>query len=313
MQAEAVEHEAGLPAQHCFYQVFGLLVRSALPLQGLIPAPAGVADVDVDYGPVPQQADAGPGYQVGTGGTLLTVPDVGRYWIERGRRITIAPLPHASERNVRVFLLGSALGAILHQRGLVPLHANAVEIAGRAVAFMGHSGAGKSTMAAWFLDRGRAVLTDDVCVVEQQHGGPVAHRGLVRLRLWREALERTGREAVEAARSFDDQDKFDVAMPADRLAPATLPLGAAVLLCRSEDDGFSVRRLTGVDSVRALMENVYRGGYADRSGVSGRLLSACAAIAASTPVLEVARTWGFDRYDEQAHRIERAVTAAMQS
>ena len=42
--------------------------------------------------------------------------------------------PGASSRNVRVFLLGSAFGALLHQRGLLPLHANAVEVDGRAVA-----------------------------------------------------------------------------------------------------------------------------------------------------------------------------------
>ena len=293
------------------YHVFGLRIRSVLPLQGLVPSPPHPADVEIDFGPVPHIADAPAGYHVTDGGTLLTVSDVGRYWIEGGSRITLSPDPAASDRNVRVFLLGSALGAILHQRGLVPLHANAVEIAGKAVAFMGHSGAGKSTMAAWFLDRGRAVLTDDVCVVEQQEGGPVAHRGLVRLRLWREALERTGRETSEDSRSFDDQDKFDVAMPADRLAPATLPLGAAVLLRRAEDDVFACRRLRGVEAVRALMENVYRGGYADLSGGAPKLLATCAALAARTPVLEVARAWGFDRYEEQAVRLEQAVTEAM--
>lgn len=289
------------------YRVFGLLVRSPLPLPGLVPAPSGEADVEIAYGDMPSIVEASPGYHIVGHGTLLTVPDVGRYWIEDGRRITLAPVPSASPRNVRVFLLGSALGAILHQRGLVPLHANAVEIGGRAVAFMGRSGAGKSTLAAWFLDRGRAVLTDDVCVVEQRDGQPIAHRGLVRLRLWREALERSGREAEEAARSFDDQDKFDVAMPADRHAPPTLPLGAAVLLARSEDDAFAVRRLRGAEAVRTLMENVYRGGYADRSGGGGRLLAACAAIASRAPVLEVSRAWGLDRYDAQACSIERAI------
>lgn len=293
------------------YLVFGLVIRSALPLPGLVSVPPAPADVEVEIGPVAAVPGAPPGYHPDGDGTLLTVPDVGRYRIEGGRRITVDPLPHASERNVRVFLLGSALGAILHQRGLLPLHANAVEIAGRAVAFMGHSGAGKSTMAAWFLDRGGAVLTDDVCVVEQRGGAPVAHRGLLRLRLWREALERSGRDAAEAARSFDDQDKFDVVMPDERLGPATLPLGAAVLLRRADDDVFAVRRLRGAEAVRALMENVYRGGYADRSGGAGPLLAACAAVAARVPVLEIARGWGFERFDAEAEKVARAVEAAM--
>lgn len=293
------------------YRVFGLSVRSALALPGLIPCEVAEPDVVIDYGPVPDVSGADPGYHVASDGTLLTVPAVARYRIADGCRITIDPLPGASDRNVRVFLLGSALGAVLHQRGLVPLHANAVEIAGRAVAFMGHSGAGKSTMAAWFLDRGRGVLTDDVCVVEQSSGRPIAHRGLVRLRLWREAMERTGRDASEDARSFDDQDKFDVAMPPASYAPPTLPLGAVVLLRRAEDDLFSCTPLRGVAAVTALMENIYRGGYAELSGGTRRLLGACATIAAQVPILAVDRAWGFDRYDGEAVRLEAAVAAAM--
>lgn len=299
-------------AEDQHYLVFGLAVRSELPLRGLVTAPPGPFDVEIAYGSVPDFADVRPGYHVVEDGTLLSVPDVARFWIQDGRSIVVAPCPAASERNVRLFVLGSALGAILHQRGLVPLHANAVEIDGRAVAFMGHSGAGKSTMAAWFLDRGRAVLTDDVCVVEQPGDAePVAHRGLIRLRLWREALERSGREAVETARSFDDQDKFDVTMPDERHAPPALPFGAAVLLRRAEDDGFAVRRLRGMEAVGALMENVYRGGYAELSGGSGVLLAACAKLAAAVPVLDVSRAWGFDRYEDQASRIEEAVAKAI--
>ena len=78
---------------------------------------------------------------------------------------------------------------ILHQRSLLPLHANAMVVEGRAIGFMGHPGAGKSTLAAWFHDRGFDVLADDVCVVTPgPDGRPLAHPGIPRLRLWREAL-----------------------------------------------------------------------------------------------------------------------------
>ena len=62
------------------------------------------------------------------------------------------------------------MGAALHQRGILPLHANAVEIDHRAVAFMGASGAGKSTLAAWFHDQGYPILADDVCVIRADDG-----------------------------------------------------------------------------------------------------------------------------------------------
>ena len=93
-----------------------------------------------------------------------------------GNQIVIDAAPDATDRNVRLFLLGSALGALLHQRGLLPLHANAIDLGGGAVAFSGHSGAGKSTIAAWFHDRGHRILADDVCVVGfDQSGRALVH------------------------------------------------------------------------------------------------------------------------------------------
>jgi len=42
---------------------------------------------------------------------MLTVPDVGRYLIQEGRDISIEVEPGVPERNVRLYLLGSAMGA----------------------------------------------------------------------------------------------------------------------------------------------------------------------------------------------------------
>src|SRR3954464_14861332 len=140
------------------YRLFGLNLRSEIGLAGLAPAvEAGVADVEIGFGRVPS-GDYPPGYSATAGGTLLAVAKVGRYFIREGREIVIEPAEGASERNLRLFLLGSAFGALLHRRGPLPLHANAIDLGRRAVAFSGHSGAGKSTIAAWFHDRGYPVL-----------------------------------------------------------------------------------------------------------------------------------------------------------
>ncbi len=63
-------------------------------------------------------------------------------------------------------LFGPIAGFVLHLRGTPCLHASAVVIDGRAVAFLGHSGAGKSTTAAAFVRRGFTALTDDVLALD---------------------------------------------------------------------------------------------------------------------------------------------------
>ncbi|HEY0113083.1 MAG TPA: hypothetical protein VGB59_08005 [Allosphingosinicella sp.] len=289
------------------YRLFGLNLRSEVSLAGLAPrVEAGAADVEVVFGRVPS-GEYPPGYSATADGTLLDVAKVGRYLIRKGREIVIDPAPGASERNLRLFLLGSAIGALLHQRGLLPLHANAIDVAGRAVAFCGHSGAGKSTIAAWFHDRGHAILADDVCVIGfDKNGQALAYPGIPRLRLWREALEASGRNAGEYDRSFDDVDKYDVPTGVEReLEP--LPLAVIYLLRKAENqkERALVDRLTGVEAIDTLVSNTYRGAFLKTIGRTGSHLATCVKIARAVPVFRAQRLWGFDRFDEQAEAFLR--------
>ena len=291
------------------YSVFGLTVRSDVEIEELPSAPPG-AKIDLTIR-VASVAPEGlqPGYALTAEGTLLFVPKVGRYLIREGREIVIDADPAASDRNVRLYLLGSALGAILHQRGMLPLHANAIEIDGRAVAFSGHSGAGKSTIAAWFHDMGFRILSDDVCVVGfDAQARAIAYPGIPRLRLWREALENSGRTWGDYQRSFDDTDKYDV--PTHSAAPLEpLPLDSVYLLRKAPDgvDAAEVRRLTGVEAVDALVSNTYRGAYLQTIGRTGEHLITCAKLAKAIPIFKAQRLWGFDRFNEQAKLLEEHI------
>jgi hypothetical protein len=242
-----------------------------------------------------------------TNAILLNVPQVGRFMISGGREIVIDPAAGASERHIRLFLLGSAFGVLLHQRGVMPLHANAIEIDGRAIAFSGRSGAGKSTIAAWFFDRGYRILADDVCAIGFDGAGrPLALPGIPRLRLWREALEAGGRTTAEYLRSFDNMEKFDVPTQMEP-DPAAIPLLRIYMLKRAEGDGEArwISRITGVVSVNAIVSNTYRGAYVSRVGRTRDHLVQCVRIARAVEVWEVGRPWGFDIFDEQASIIER--------
>lgn len=298
-----------------FYGVFGLVVRSDLPLEELPPAArVDAPDIRIVLGVTGAAADGPYGYSASDAGTLLRVRDVGRYLIRDGREIVVEPDEGASDRNVRLFLLGSALGALLHQKGLLPLHANAIEMDGRAVAFSGHSGAGKSTIAAWFHDRGHRILTDDVCVIGFDAAGrALAYPGIPRLRLWREALEATGRDAGDYRRSFDAMDKYDV--PSDRHALEPLPLAAIYLLRQAdaEAEGPSIERLQGVDAVETIVSNTYRGAYLKTIGRTGEHLAACLRVARQVPVFRAARLWGFDRFDAQAEALRAHAEAQVRA
>jgi len=263
--------------------------------------------VSVRYGPIPPQ-DA---YlrAVEGGGLALQIPNVARFLISGGDSIVIDPVPGAGERELRVYLLGSAFGALLHQRGLLPLHANCVEIEGHAVAFLGRSGAGKSTLAHWFQRNGHAVLADDVSAIAPGDP-PLALPGVPRLRLWHDALEAAGLDGNAFPRSFAGHDKFDVpATVADR---QPLPLGACYLLAEAADgEPHCIDRLVGLDASEALIANTYRGAFVPLLGRSQEHLQSCVALTRRVPVFRAVRRWGREHYDEDAARLRDHAAALL--
>src|SRR6478609_1348845 len=111
-------------AEPFLYSCFDFCLSSEIELIELAQADAGDARpvVDIRLGSVPEAlAGAEParfGIQSLGDEVLLSVTGNARYLVRGGREIIVDPAPAGSERNVRLFLLGSALGILCHQRGL---------------------------------------------------------------------------------------------------------------------------------------------------------------------------------------------------
>lgn len=268
-------------------RLFGLTIESELPLPGLLAAADGIPpDVHVRLGTVGQRAD-------------LDVEGVARFAVRGGREIIVDALSAAPQRNVRLFLLGSAMGLLLHQRGLFPLHANAVEAEGRAIAVAGPSGAGKSTLAAWFHDHGQRLIADDICVLAPQDGAFIAYPGMPRLRLWGEAIEASGRNRTGLERAYADDalwDKWDVPVTAEAVVAQGMPLAAIYVLEDATDH--TIAPLTGAAAAEALFAHTYRGAYVIESGQAAAHWRTVTALLAVVPVFRLGRPLDLTRRDE---------------
>lgn len=286
---------------HFEYRVFGLTVRSEVRLSALIPTSIESADVEIRLGAVPKHGSVEPfGLYVGADGPILNIANVGRFLIANGSEIIVEPCAQASARNIELFLLGSAFGAILHHRHLLPLHANAIEIDGRAVAFMGHSGAGKSTLAAWFADHGYRILSDDVCVVDFDSAGiAYARAGIPRLRLWKDALTVRGISEMGLARSFDGQDKFDMPIIGSG-SHDPVRLEAIYVLGKNigAKNQLMIEPICGMAAVEAISVNTYRGGFIPLIGDRIAHMKSCINLAALVKVCRFNRHWDHKNFDE---------------
>ena len=277
---------------HFDYSLFGLHIRSELRLPELLAADlTSEPQVHVRFGPVPEAAEAG--LRTIDRGAQLSIEAIARYAIIDGSQIIIDREPDVPDANIRLYLLGSAMGIVLHQRGLLPLHANAVEIEGKAFAFTGASGAGKSTLATWFHDHGYRIIADDVCAISfDRNQQPFVSPGLPRLRLWREALEVSGRQAARFERSYagdDSWDKFDVPLPRETAVQSEVELAGVYLLVKGE--ALAIDRLQGIEATEAIFANTYRGTYVPAAGNVQKHWESCVQLAAHTPIFRLTRAW----------------------
>lgn len=287
------------------YRVFGLTLRSQIALPELPSAsPDTVADVTIRWGPVPavDATNHPDGLSVSDAGTTVSIPSVARFQVSEGARIRIDPDPAADEATIRLFLMGTAMGVVFCQRKMFPLHANAIVFDDRAVAFAGPSQSGKSTLAAAFLDRGHAILSDDICVIDQGgDGNLLAQPGIPRVRLWADAVKRSGRDASLLTRVRNGMDKF--VLPTRAAQPdCALPLSAIFVL---GPDGQDVRAkpLEGFSAIEALAANTYRAGFLPLVGDTSAHFATCLTIAQHVPLFELQRPWDGNRIDETAERI----------
>ena len=105
---------------------------------------------------------------------LLCVPDVMQMYVEDGNKILLLVEDNVDYKLVSAYILGTGMGVIMHQRGMLLLHGSCVTKEDQAIVFIGPSGAGKSTMASEFMQHGWRLVSDDVVPVCFIDGKPFA-------------------------------------------------------------------------------------------------------------------------------------------
>jgi hypothetical protein len=240
------------------HTVFGLNVRSNLPIPGL--APLGsfshAVDVEIHLGISPHSArenpadseeltyassytdeSGNPGLRIWktADGLFLRLAyyDGIQFWLERAGKSLWAIWPETSSLDdTTSYLLGPVLGLLLRLRGVTCLHASAVSIENRSVAFVGAEGAGKSTTAAAFARQGHAVISDDVVALAEVGGGFRVMPAYPHLCLWPDSVQMLYGSSETLPRFSTGWEKRRLALgdQGTSFENRSLPLGAIYLL-----------------------------------------------------------------------------------
>lgn len=137
-------------------------------------------------------------------GYLVRFPGLADFLISaNGMAVEATPVPNVSKQTVEHLYLNQVLPLALSRQFKLALHASAIEIGNFAVAFMGFSGQGKSTLAASFATSGYRFLTDDHLQLEKGAAGYVIHPSHPSIRLWDDSRRLVMPETARAAPAVD--------------------------------------------------------------------------------------------------------------
>lgn len=276
------------------YRAFDLLIQSELPFRELLPTSPIGSDVNPiiigfnsvsPYGLVGSLSLNTPSYQATSDELWLHIPDVARFLIMNGNQIYIDPLPKADEDSIRLFVLGSCMGALLMQRQLLLLHGNAIKIGAQCISFIGNSGSGKSTLSGAFFKRGYSILADDICVINNE--GEVLP-SFPQIKLWADVAKKLMINTQTLKKIRPDVDKFALPLKQQFHSKAT-QLRIVYLLETHHQKEISITTLTGMEKLHALQHHVYRKMYLSNQARKHLCFKQCMQLASIIEFVRIRR------------------------
>lgn len=288
------------------YTAYGLNFASSFPLPYLTEAAVDKSDVTISYGTVPESlplpSSNGVAWQAAPGKLLLSVSEVARYLILENREIVVEPLPGSREDDVRLFLLGSVLGALLHAKQMLVLHASVIQTPHGAVLFMGNSGAGKSTLLGAFLKRGYAMLADDKAgIVVNQKGVADVLPGFPCARLTEETVRELN-YPVEDWQFMPGIGKYVV--PVKRFCREPTQVYAAYSLNVYNKSEIFLTPLSTLERFQILNRHTYRRRFLHTTEQREKHFETLGVLSRQAGTTRVFRPDNSQRIDELADRIE---------
>lgn len=248
------------------YRLCGLVIASQIELPQVELATRSKREVDAEIilSPIritPEEMRlAAPGWRVGVNQLHLNVPHLGHFLIRNGCEILVEPLPDSDIDEIRTLLLGPVFSALCHQRGLLPLQANAIRYRDQCFAFLSDKGTSQIALSRKYNDN---ILPDDICVVDvQAPGGPIAYPGYRQAKLWRDGpggdnpTTRGEQRKGDLLRKANDPECSETATR----PPVALPLTRLYVLSHSREESTDtyIDRLPRPDALAQIVRSTYQ-------------------------------------------------------
>lgn len=223
----------------------------------------------------------------------------GRVDVERDE-VRLFPIQGTTHRALFEYYAVYILAVLLHQRSYLTLHASAVEVDGQGVAFIGPQGAGKSTTASLFYEKGHKLLSDDLiaCLPSSVDGPPHVDPGFPWMKLGEKSLGEVFKRNGDGLERPTPSSSKRVVPAHERQPDAPLPLQHIYVLGYHDDSHDSeeveVKRVGTREACLVLLSNAFVQMFLEGTGADPKHLDRCAALARRIPMSVLGRPQSMD-------------------
>ena len=186
----------------------------------------------------------------------MNVHEVATYRAKKGNSIEIFPHKNADTASIKLFLNGSVLGAILHQRAVLPFHGSSFEYNQKGILICGVSGAGKSSVTATFCKNGANFINDDITPVAITEESTTIIPIKTNIKLWDDSLEKLDIAATDLEKIRPSLDKFY--LPVKKDFDKQQNLHHIFVLGTHNQNDFKSFELEGMAKFNVLRKQIYR-------------------------------------------------------
>jgi len=225
------------------------------------------------------------------------------------RQIQARLLGRFDHEAMLAYLLVDALSFSMVRLGREPLHATAVVTDRGAIAFLGNSGDGKSTLAAVLLERGAKLLTDDMLVLTRVKNRWLAEPGPPRIKLYRQMAERIFGGVKRGVPMNGATEKLIIPLSATRVSSKAVPLVGIYLLDEAADVGDphpTIQRLSAAAAFPRVLAHT-AGHYPSEEQRLRRQFEFTTALVRQVPI----STLSYRRDESEMSNVHDAVLASL--
>ena len=280
------------------YKAFGISIESEVLIPQFINSKSRQSEVSIKFGKVSQHLapmdKVARVIQIGEREICFYWKQSGWFLVRNGSEIIIEAETGTNEKLLIIPLVGIVLATLLHQRGMLVLHASTVNINGHGATFVGQKGKGKSTTAALLYKRGHAVISDDITAIEfTKDKTPLVTPGFPDFKLLPDTISALGDDPQAFSECYDGAEKRYRSL-SNNFAETKIPLKSVFFL--AEGDKLKLDILKPQEAIPVLIANTYLARYGSKLFTNNQVmanLAQCSNVINQIPVYRLERPKSF--------------------